>query len=244
MILQGVEFPIFLLIFAWALQQCSAKALPVITSLIHNGKTGRSPVVQTIWQSVKIWQSYSLKVGTFLRHSVYYFCNSYNYEFRASFTCYRGMRTSRSNILAQNLKLTWSSDWIDVLSGVPQGLVLSPVLFLIFINDLDYGIESWILKFADDTTIFNRVNCTADVERLQKDLHSLITWFEEWYMLFNVSKWKVVHVGTMQFERQYFMNDQKLEVVTQEKDLGVLISNVLMLDWAAGRSWVYTIYQL
>ena len=135
------------------------------------------------------------------------------------------MRTSRSNILAQNLKLTWSSDWIDVLSGVPQGLVLSPVLFLIFINDLDYGIESWILKFADDTTIFNRVNCTADVERLQEDLHSLITWSEEWHMLFNVSKCKVVHVGTMQFERQYFMTDQKLEVVTQEKDMGVLISS-------------------
>ena len=46
-------------------------------------------------------------------------------------------------------------------------------------------------------------------------------------MLFNVSKCKVMHVGTMQFERQYFMNDQKLEGVTQEKDLGVLISNDL-----------------
>ena len=87
----------------------------------------------------------------------------------------------------------------------PQGSVLGPVLFLIFINDLDSGIKSWILKFADHTKIFNRVNCTADVKRLQKDLHSLITWSEEWHMLFNVSKCKVMHVGTMQFERQYFM---------------------------------------
>ena len=85
-----------------------------------------------------------------------------------------------------------------------QGSVSGPVLFLIFTNELDSGIKSWILKFADDTKLFNRVNCTADVERLQKDLHSLITWSEEWHMLFNGSKCKVMHVGTMQFERQYF----------------------------------------
>jgi len=68
-----------------------------------------------------------------------------------------------------------SSDWINVLSEVPQGSVLGPVLFLIFISDLDFGIKSWLLKFADDTKIFNRVNCTADVESLQMDLHTLIT---------------------------------------------------------------------
>ena len=111
------------------------------------------------------------------------------------------------------------SDWISVLSGVPQGSVLGPVLFLIFINDLDFGIKSWILKFADDTKIFNRVSGKADVDKLQEDLHRLVRWSEEWQMLFNVSKCKVMHVGSLHFERQYFMNDQRLEVVTQEKDL-------------------------
>ena len=123
-----------------------------------------------------------------------------------------------------------SSDWIDILSGVPQGSVLGQVLFLTFINDLDSGIRSWILKFADDTKIFNRVSCTADVERLQQDLDTLITWSQKWQMLFNVSKCKFMHVGTMQLERQYFMNDQTLEVVTQEKDLEVLISNDLKVS--------------
>ena len=123
-----------------------------------------------------------------------------------------------------------SSDWINVLSGVPQRSVLGCVLFLIFINDLDIGIKSWILTFADDSKIFNRVNCTANVESLQMDLHTLITWSEEWQMLFDVSKCKVMHVGTMQFERQYLMNDQKLEVVTEENDLGMVISSDLKVS--------------
>ena len=63
----------------------------------------------------------------------------------------------------------WSS-WITVWSGVPQGSVLGPLLFLIFINDLDEGIRSHILKFADDTKIFHEVRDSADCSTLQSDL--------------------------------------------------------------------------
>jgi len=66
-----------------------------------------------------------------------------------------------------------SSKWLPVLSGVPQGSVLGPLLFLIFINDLDCKIFSRIYKFADDTKILQRINSTSDGPRLQQDVDTL-----------------------------------------------------------------------
>ena len=123
-----------------------------------------------------------------------------------------------------------TSSWAEVLSGVPQGSVLGPILFLIYINDLEFGIRNWILKFADDTKIFSRVNSIADRERLQNDLDKLISWSEEWQMLFNISKCKVMHIGKSKLESHYFMKNQQLETVCQEKDLGVMITNDLKVS--------------
>jgi len=102
-------------------------------------------------------------------------------------------------------------------------------LILIFINDLNFGIKSWILKFADDTKIFNHIKPLVYVTTLQEDLHRLIRWAEEWQMLFNVDKCKVglLHVGNSDLCRQYFMHGQKLDKVSQERGLGVIISNDL-----------------
>jgi len=76
------------------------------------------------------------------------------------------------------------SSWILVTSGVPQGSVLGPVLFLMFINDLDMGIENWILKFADDTKIFSERSEVKDCDKLQKDLELLQKWSIDWQMQF------------------------------------------------------------
>ena len=99
-----------------------------------------------------------------------------------------------------------ASTWAEVLSGVPQGSVLGPVLFLIYINDLEEGIENWILKFADDSKIFSRIQDADDRLRLQKDLNQLLEWSREWQMKFNVEKCKVMHVGSSNPRYTYEMD--------------------------------------
>ena len=76
----------------------------------------------------------------------------------------------------------FSSKWADTLSGIPQGSVLGPLLFLIFINDLEVDIMSMILKFADDTKIFRKVTNSAAGLQLQQDLKRLCDWADKWQM--------------------------------------------------------------
>ena len=80
------------------------------------------------------------------------------------------------------------SNWKSVLSWVPQGSVLGPILFLIYINDLDDNITSNVLKFADDTKLFRKVNTDGDKQHLQNDLDRLVKWSEKWQMLLNFSE--------------------------------------------------------
>ena len=121
------------------------------------------------------------------------------------------------------------SDWIAVLSGVPQGSVLGPLLFLIFINDLDCAVrEGNILnKFADDTKVAQVIRSDADRDSLQAALDRLVTWSNLWGMEFNVAKCKVMHVGRGNPEHNYSMNGQQLGVTVEERDLGVIMSKNL-----------------
>ena len=89
----------------------------------------------------------------------------------------------------------FQSSWQFVLSGVPQRSILGPVLFLVFINDLDAGIVNWILIFADDTKVFGKVNNIDDSQKTQDDLNTLFSWSQDWQMAFNVDKCKVMHIG-------------------------------------------------
>ena len=86
-----------------------------------------------------------------------------------------------------------ASGWERVESGVPQpqGSVLRPVLFIIFIDDLNEGLVSRILEFADDTKLISE----EEVDRLREDLRILFKWSEDWPMAFNVDKVSVIHFG-------------------------------------------------
>ena len=117
------------------------------------------------------------------------------------------------------------SDWSNVVSGVPQGSVLGPILFTIFINDIDDKILSKLLKFADDTKLIGKVKSSVDIEILRKDLANLYRWSEDWQMLFNVNKCKIMHIGRNNTEEKYYMGGKELIQINEETDLGVLISN-------------------
>jgi len=111
------------------------------------------------------------------------------------------------------------SEWRDTLSGVPQGSVLGPLLFIIYINDIDDQINSSLLKFADDTKIYFKVNSPENIETLREDLCKLVSWSKEWQMLFNIEKCKVMHLGYDNPHASYFMDGNRLQVVSEERSL-------------------------
>ena len=88
------------------------------------------------------------------------------------------------------------SSWKPVFSGVRQGAVLGPILFLVYINDLEEGVTGKILKFADDTKLFRKVKEIGDKQKLQDDIDKLVKWSENWQMLFNFGICKCLHTGS------------------------------------------------
>ncbi|MEW8546320.1 MAG: reverse transcriptase family protein, partial [Candidatus Thiodiazotropha sp.] len=121
------------------------------------------------------------------------------------------------------------SDSIPVTSGVPQGSVLGPILFLIYINDLPDEVCSQVRLFADDTALYLTIESEQDSSTLQNDLDRLSAWETKWDMEFNPSKCQVVQVtgSRRPLNTSYTLHGQVLETVTCAKYLGVDISNGL-----------------
>ena len=80
------------------------------------------------------------------------------------------------------------SSWKSVLSVVPQGSVLGPILLLAYINDLEEEVTGKIVKFADDTKLFRRSKEIGDKQKLQDDIDKFVKWSHKWQMLFNFGK--------------------------------------------------------
>lgn len=112
-------------------------------------------------------------------------------------------------------------------SDVPQGSVLGPLLFILYINDIDDGIVSRLSKFADDTKLFSEVSTKSNVIKLQSDIDKLAQWVNTWQLKFNEDKCKVLHFGSNNPKEKYQLNNIDLESSRFEKDLGVLISDDL-----------------
>ena len=119
------------------------------------------------------------------------------------------------------------SAWTDVASGVPQGSVLGPLLFLVYVNDLPDVIQCDVQLFADDTKIYTSISSADDAMRLQSDLGALARWSHTWLMPFNQSKCKVLHFGHANPSYTYTMDGPPLDITDLERDLGVQIDTEL-----------------
>ena len=118
---------------------------------------------------------------------------------------------------------------VPVLSCVPQGLILGPILFLIFINDLPDNIRSYVFLFADDFVLYRNIYSIQDCFILQEDLTSLGQWEADWQIKFNVANCHSMRVTRHQHHKQIFfdysLHNQTLENVQSAKYLGITISD-------------------
>jgi hypothetical protein len=130
----------------------------------------------------------------------------------------------REQVVSCNDKI---SDKIEVLSGVPQGSVLGPLLFTLYIDDLDEGINGKMLKFADDTKLICKVKTSEDRKKAQLDLDCLCNWSKTWLMPFNIEKCKVMNMGRNNLKTCYKLDGVKLKSVEEEEDLGVKFNSTL-----------------
>ena len=145
-----------------------------------------------------------------------------------------------------------ASDWKEVVSGVPQGSVLGPLLFLIFINDMPGLVHHFCKLFADDTKLIAIFKNSSDKILLQKDIDALVNWSNIWKISFNEEKGKAMFIGGKKFDTlnsafiwpedssdpnldtdphdrqcRFKMNDSILGETIAERDLGIMVDNKL-----------------
>ena len=121
------------------------------------------------------------------------------------------------------------SDWKEIEAGVPQGLVLGPLLFLVYINDLAENVLSPMKLFADDSSLFSRVtdvNYTQYV--LETDLKTISDWGHQWKMMLKIKQWKIFFPPRkINLIIPSSLNNIPVARMTNTKHLGIIIDEKL-----------------
>lgn len=132
---------------------------------------------------------------------------------------------------SQNVLINGKSSSIkQIFAGVPQGSILGPLLFLIYMNDINEGISSCMKLFADDTSLLRSLTNNQDINILNDDLDKLNDWSRQWRVNFNPNKTKYMIFSKKTRRVKYpslFLNGIKLQEVESHKHLGLLLSNNL-----------------
>ena len=116
------------------------------------------------------------------------------------------------------------SDWADVESGVPQGSVLGPILFIMFIDDISWEIKSKVSIFADDLKVMGTVNSSEEIEQLQRDLDRITEWATRWGMSFSINKCQTLHLGKNNAKFSYSLQGGSVQEGEMIRDLGVVVT--------------------
>ena len=136
-----------------------------------------------------------------------------------SFLCFRQQR-----VVVNGVK----SDWAPVLSGVPQGTVLGPLLFPLYINDISSDIESEIRLFADDCVCYHEIKEEVDTMELLRDIHRLGSWARKWGMRFQPDNlMQLTRKRIKKIHASYTLAGTDLVNVESIKYLGVIITSGL-----------------
>ena len=140
----------------------------------------------------------------------------------------RAFLSNRSHKVCVNGEMSSSA---EVTSGIPQGSVLGPALFVLYINDLPDELQNEVYLFADDTKIFSQIRNVSDAEHLQDDINLLGEWSRKWLLSFHPDKCKVLHLGKTNVNHHgYSLDGVELATTECEKDLGVSMDNKLKFD--------------
>ena len=212
---------------------------PVLSQAQHGFLAGRSCesnltcLVDQLWRSMTdgdqtdvIYTDYS-SAFTSVNHALLLYKLQKSYHLSgAALSWFRSYLSGREQCVVLDGQC---SDWVPVRSGVPEGSICGPILFVLFCNDVPTHISSECLMYADNLKLYRQIRSPGDALLLQTDLDSLYRWSIAWKLSLNPSKCKTITFSLRKkpIESCYMVNNITLERVTEMRDLGILFDSKL-----------------